>query len=599
MKWMRFWLASLIVLLVMLISPACGFFKGAYVLAQLLPDYQIQSYQTFCQIDETGAIHVAETLDLVFSEDLEQIQFKLLQGNSTSVELDSVKIGDIYADPHTASLIEILPAESTGQSGSRTLSYSLSPAKTGLSLTVSAWNPAQSSRRFIISYTLKGTFLKTPDGLALRQPFFQSLGAQTLIEPILIMKFPASIDLTHAWVQAIGAENFLAARVDDQTIQISSTRLAANRRVEAALVIPDTSIPAAFAAHSETQNSQSLINLYQAELDRLTQQQVRRSLTLVALMILILIAAVIYLLLKLLVDYEGHLQLKQTIPAQFASLWRPALLARISRRHHPGQLLLGTLMDMVYKGHLKLDGHVFTRIEQPDNPFRDLAAYEIFLLQWLFGRVTQEKTLSTAQIRKYALDHCLAVEFSAYYTQFLKLIQDELIHAGLIDPTKKQKCRYLGIGLGTGYMLLTVISGVLTHSFLAGILLIPSGLFFEYGLRSGHLSREGYHQANIARVYRQSLKNFARLYPADQHSVKPLSAALPAAVALGVSRSYLDQIQSMLSGDKERLQDFLLQFSNSLIAADPERQIQAFSHDLEAMDSMLSASLYLALGFHA
>ncbi len=566
--------------------------------AWLFPDYLIEGYKIDCEIDQEGTLQVVETIDLKFSEELDSIQFQLTKGDATAVTLKSVTIGEADSNEQTASMIEVMPAESTDQAGSGTLCYTLSATEEALGLNINSLNNADTARRFVITYAISGALFKMDDGIVLRHPFFGALGSQTITEPILMIRFPDFVQLSDAWLQSISAEVFLTALVDSNTVQMSAIELPANHSFEAAVVAPASLLPSSFAARTEAGNGQSYIKTYQSEQDRLTRERITDRLAWALAIVLAIASLILYIGLVLLLDLEGRLQLRNSLPPQFTTSLRPALLASIFRRHHPGQLLLSTLTDLVLRGHLKLDGHVFSINDQRPGDYRGMAAYEIFLIQWLYERVTQEKTLSTAQIRKYALDSHLAAEFSAYYSQFINLIQDELNQVGLADPIKKQKCRRIGISLGTGYSVVAGLMAIFIRTPAALLIMVSAGLFFYYGLRSRHLSSEGYHQANIARVYRHSLKQYDRLCTPDYRTAKSLAQQLPSAVALGVCPLYLEQVLILTTQRPEVLSEFLSLFSQSMIAADPLSQMKDLSRDLSVMDSMLSASLYLALGFH-
>ncbi len=127
--------------------------------------------------------------------------------------------------------------------------------------------------------------------------------------------------------------------------------------------------------------------------------------------ILLVVGLFVLTFLVLVYEREGLLRqprLLETTRDSFAiPAYSPAVLARLSRYHHPGQILLGTMMDLVVRGKLRLDGHVFTLLAHGVPDYQGMTAYEIFLLQWFFERITRENTLSTAQIRRYALDKVL------------------------------------------------------------------------------------------------------------------------------------------------------------------------------------------------
>lgn len=598
-NWLKFLLAVWVVLFQVILSPVTLPSAEVPVSASFRAAFQIDAYRIDCTVAEDGSLVLQETVDLQFTDDSEAVQFNLQRGEATALTLQAVAISEVTASGEAASQIEVLPASSSGQAGTRTLSYTLSETGAATKVTISSLNAAGSSQRFLVTYRLDGAFERAADAVSLRLKLFQSLGSRPIAKPVLMLHYPAGLAITDLWYRPISPADFLAVPLEAGTVQMSATKLAADEPLEAYLLLPADVLPAQFAARPGPHKDRSfLIQAVEQEI-----RQLNRSAQLVrvlnsAIWLLLLAAALVYFLLQLLLEREGRFQLRQTIPPQVRAAYRPAMLARLIRIHRPGELLLSTLLDLVNRGHLGLDGHVFRCDNQQAPDYRGMAAYEIFLLNWLFQRVTQENTLSTAQIRKYALDPQRASEFSAYYQQFMILIQDELVKTGLHDPRKGRISRLIGFSTSAVYGLLAGFIGWMTWNPLALLLLFPTTLFALYGLKVRHLTGAGYDQADIARVYRKGLIHYRTVCPPDLQTASHLAAQLPCAVALGVGRTYLDQVSQLGNQKPDELASLVGHFTRSSLAADPVLQIQQFGRDLDVMNSMLSASLYLALGFH-
>ncbi|MDD2534529.1 MAG: DUF2207 domain-containing protein [Eubacteriales bacterium] len=584
--------------------------NDAKVSAALFRAYCIDGYRVDLKVLADGSAQVTESIDLFFNNDCDSITFNLALQGATALQFDSVAIANVNSAGEAASQIEVLPAASAQQAGNQTLSYTLNEAalnseNPATRLHVSAYIPAGSASRFIVNYTLRGGFQYVDQSVFIRRSFFQSLGQQVITEPILMISYPDGIAVADVWYQAISKASFLVAQVDAVTVQMSAIELDPNQQMEAVLVLPLANLQMSFAEQSEPSNINRavFIQTIEKEAQKLKRHTQTRAFLISLIWILLLLAGLGYGLLYILFDREGQIQLRQTIKPQLQNVWRPAMLARLFRNHNPGQLLLGTLLDLVQRGKLKLDGHVFRQENgHAASLFQGLTAYEIFLLQWLFERVATTDSVSPAQIRKYALDHRTATEFSAYYEQFITLIQDELLAEKLIDSSKMIHGRRIGVSLASVYAILAAVFGILTLNWLSLILAVPSSLFLYYGLKWRHLTGEGNRQADIGRVFRKTLRHFSAHLTVEQATDlqlgEQLARLLPHAVALGVVRPFLSQTAHLTQQKPDQLQAFLRTFSQSLIATDPAQQLTDFQRDLEAMDSMLSASLYLALGFH-
>lgn len=597
--WLKSLLAGWLVLFLILLSPANLPLTEVPASAAFWAAYQIETYRIDCTVAADGSLLLQETVDLQFRDDSDAVQFNLQRGQATTLSLQAVAIAEVTSTGEAASQIEVLPASTSGQAGSRTLSYTLSESGARDVLTISSLNPPGSTQRFIVTYQLDGAFERATDAVSLRLPLFQSLGPGPIAKPVLMLHYPESLATADLWYRPISSADFLAVPLDSGTVQMSATKLAANESLEAYLLLPAKALSAQFNARpGPAQARTDLINAVEMEIQRINRSVQLVQILTTAVWILLLAAILGFLLLQLLLEREGRFQLRRTIPPQVSAAYRPAMLARLIRIHRPGELLLSTLLDLVYRGHLSLDGHVFSRDDQQSSDYRGMAAYEIFLLHWLFERVTQGNTLSTAQIRKYALDPLRASEFSAYYQQFMILIQDELVSAGLQDPRKGRISRTIGLSTSAAYVLLAGAIGWITGSLSALLLLLPAVAFAFYGLRVRHLTGAGYDQADIARVYRKGLTRYQAICPPALQSASHLAAQVPCAVALGMRGVYLEQISLLGNQKPDLLAGFVGHFTRSSLTPDPVLQIKQFGRDLDIMNSMLSASLYLAHGFH-
>jgi len=573
------------------------------VAASVLSDYRINSYRIDCQIMADGKVEVQEKLDIVYQQDCEDLVFALDAGKARSLNVLSVAISaGSVVDGSPVQLVEVLPAEANTQAKLQSLSYKLSTDETVQRLKIRTVGHAAETRQIVIQYELEGALVQLTDAIKFRRTFFALTQGKTIANPVLLIHYPATGKTGSLWYQAISPVRFVAAEVDQDTIHMSAPQLSASQVMSAAVILPVATFSsgAAVLPQGIVQDTSTSIAEIEAELARMSQRIWVEGFLARLTWILLVVALFVLTFLVLVFEREGLLGKPRPLGPEAnvsaAPAHSPAILARLSRYHHPGQILLGTMMDLVVRGKLRLDGHVFTLLAHGVPDYQGMSAYEIFLLQWFFERITRENTLSTAQIRKYALDRRMAAEFSAYYEQFIHLIQDDMVKAGLVDLQKRHLGKAAGLTLAGGYALAGLLITGMTGALTGLILLIPALLFAGFGMGLKHLTRLGNVEAAKAWTFRQLLKNYARLKKNEPDNPALDSTLLAPALALGVSRVYLRQLAGLYGSKRGLVNQFMAGLTQSL-AGDTEN-LAGFARDLDAMGSMLSASLYLALGIH-
>jgi len=607
----RWAVVFLLLLGVVLMSPASASWLNpwssqgteAEVAASVLSDYRINSYRIDCQLAADGKAVVQEKLDILYQQDCEELVFALDAGKARSLRVVSVAIsaGSIV-DGSPIQLVEVLPAEANTQAKLQSLSYKLSADDSVQRLKIRTVGHASETRQIVIQYELDGALVQLKDAVKFRRMFFTLVQDKAIASPVLLIHYPAAKKAASPWYQAISPAMFVTTEVDQDTIQMSALQLSAGQDMTAAVILPVAGFAsgAALLPQGIVQDKATVIAEVEAEMARMIQQTWVEGFLARLTWILLVVGLFVLTFLVLVYEREGLLgqpRLLETTRGSFAEpAYSPAVLARLSRYHHPGQILLGTMMDLVVRGKLRLDGHVFTLLAHGVPDYQGMSAYEIFLLQWFFERITRENTLSTAQIRRYALDKGTAAEFSAYYEQFIHLIQEDMVKDGLVDIRKKHHGIVIGLTLAGGYALAGLLITGLTGALTGLLLIIPALLFAGFGLGLKHLTRLGNAEAAKAGAFRQLLCTYARWRKHEPDNPALDSSLLAFAIALGVSRPYLRQLAELYGSRRGLVSQFMARLTQSL-TGDSEN-LAGFARDLDAMGSMLSASLYLALGIH-
>lgn len=573
------------------------------VAASVLSDYRVDSYRIDCEISPDGQVVVQEKLDLFYQQESKELAFFLSTGKARSLKLLSVAISaGSPADSTPVQLVEVLPADSKTQANLQSLSYSLNADGLNDRLKIRSVGHANETRQVVIRYQLDGALVQLTDAIKFRRSFFALAGDKTIAKPVLMIHYPQGAQADSVWSRPVSPIAFMTTEVDADTVQMSAPQLLAKQKMEAVLILPVSGFApgAALLPQGTVGNRAAVIAEIEQELARMSQLAWADAFLSRLTWILLTLAVFILTILFLVFEREGllRLPLDRGLPKGPVAIpvHRPAILARLSRHHHPGQILLATLLDLVIRGKLRLDGHVFTLLAHSVPDYQGMSAYEIFLLQWFYERITKENTLAPAQIRKYALDRRTAAEFAAYYEQFILLIQEDMVKEGLLDLPKRHQGKLLGLVMAGFYASASLCIVLVTRSLPGLVLLVPALLFAGFALGLKHLTRQGNLEAAKARHLRQQIRHYASLKKGQPAEPRLDSDLLAPAIALGADKPYLRQLTELYHQDQSLARAFMAQLTQSQI--NDSEHLAGFARDLDAMGSMLSASLYLALGVH-
>lgn len=609
----RICLAAVIVLVILA-------WPGTLVQAARLPDYRIDAYAIDIDLQADGIAVITEQIDFYLLKDQTRFRFAIPYDNASKINLDAVRVSAgqkmnqptpdpepdllrLNTTPAATTLLasqqtflEVVPA--TPGDRNQPLTYEVADDGQSMRIVVNVTADAWSLRTIQLSYRLARTCLSFGDTVEFRRTLFNTPVRLVIGNPHLTIHLPEGAT-DQAWCQPISRTGFSVRSSEGNQIEMQAPSLPAGQTLTAVCLLPAASVPKA-AISPEPIDRAALLAAIQAEVNGQTRQQEMRNVFMQLNWLLLFLSALLLLLIYM--HYgNGSIRLisrhKKTESRIMTD--RPAVLATLLRNHRPGSLLLSTLIDLVRRQELSLDGHVFTDLHPVRPHFLGYAAYEIFLIQWLFGRVTQSATLSTAQIRKYALDRKTAMEFQAYYEQFINLLLEEVELQGLVDPQKSRLGRILSWILAGFFLTAAVLMFIFLRSAQGLTLFAPALVFAGYGFNLRHLTAAGFAHRQVARSLRKNLLSLASQQP-DQPQPEPamMAAALPVAIAMRITTRYLGQIEQFNHQHASQVASFLQVYA-LLPAGEPTiTDLSTFSRDLLAMESMLSASLYLAAGIH-
>ncbi len=662
-------LAWLIILMSLVVLPG----TGLAVQAVGQPDYRINDYQIAARLLTDGTAEMSEDIHLYLLRPVSNLRLEIPRQTARSVTLQAIYISAGDAMTQTGSplvsqtarsssrpsavallvseqqtFLEVTPA--TPGKWNQPLTYVLDEKNDGLQITIHVSPQVKTERIIRIQYRLEGACLSYGDTVLFRRDCFNLLRRQAVGRPQFSLQLPPAADLNQVWSQPVSPVSFSTELTADQQIINQAPALAAGDPASFVYLIPGTILPQAPVSSELKDRTALLADIHNEVSNQAQNRLIARTVGQLTWMMLLL-ALLLLVLIYLYFDREGISRpYRPEGPARAGQ--RPAVMALLMRIRRPGSLLLSTLMDLVRRGELSLDGNVFTELYPGRLDYMSFAAYEIFLLQWLFGRVTQETTLSTAQIRKYALDRQTALEFQAYYEQFIMLLMEELEAQGLIDRAKSRLGRIIGWSLASLYLLSALVVMIYLRSAFGLLLLIPAAVFVLYGLKLRHLTAQGNLFLKQGHTYRRFMLHISQTMPGSFQEMPPdkqtppagtktptggiqvqstdtkipaggvqgsvtveqIADALPYAIAMHKTPQFLGQVEQFfqLQSDPGQTAAFLQIFIGKRLIERPDdsmiwpveqqelpfERLRDFSRDLQTMDSMLSAALYLAAGIH-
>jgi hypothetical protein len=294
-------------------------------------------------------------------------------------------------------------------------------------------------------------------------------------------------------------------------------------------------------------------------------------------------------------DREGAADYRQRYDQEIVNYLPPAIIAALLGPVKPARIILATLLDLVQRKELALDGCVFTQLNPGRTDFTGFSASEVYLLQWMFGQIAHENTLSTGQIRYYARSDETSEHFRAYYRQYRILFDEELRSRDLFDPKKTHRGKFMTLLLASGYLVLTAIFLISLQAPAGWLLLIPVCLLVLYGRQITRLTPNGRELRAHCQALRRYMLQMTRQHPLPDLDF--LAQALPVSIAIGTSQNLFRQIGRTWSqiGPEQLGIDGLASRNKK---RSPTEQLQDLIIDLQVMESMLSASLLLAEGIH-
>lgn len=597
------------------------------------PDYTVENYDITVQLQPDGNAVMTEKLLVNFNENLRQLD--LYVNRLRNSRLGNVSISISEKDPDLEQLV-LPPEESTilyqelqpgdpESSAQSPLTWLQQDQENSVRLRLSLVLAQGSSYQITVKYGLE-QLIRRNDEIAYVQQQINILPDDVPMKNINVRYYlpyqPAGDD---SWLRMIGDNEPQSSIIEVDNWSTVWSKMTSQDFPETIMIMPAENF-LQIEASANLPNREALINEAQERVTRADRRMFWRESVEALVYFLLVLALVFILLIYFIFDREGIASFRARYYLPESIELPPAVISMVMRTGRPAGLIMSTLLDLVKRRELSLEGQVFTWLHADRNDYTGFRAFEIFLLQWLFDKASGgTNTLSAVQLRDYAKARSTAEEFRGYYDQFVELLSEEMIGYGLYDESKSYYGRLIGQALAAAYVVLSVLACVYLVSPIGLVLLIPAVVFFLYALSLRHLTSYGNEQYARGLAFRRYLSQFYELdrnitdirLPDCEDAVK----LLPYAVALNRTKLYMRQLLMMAKDNSAECGSGLLETyqNRTLATADSNKrgeesgsgeqasaaakaaaveQIRLLGRDLVTMESVLAAGFYMSSSFH-
>ena len=555
--------------------------------------FTIDEHAIRVELAADGSALVTETIHYRMLSDIQELEFQLLHDHGDPVQLVSIGVADMTSNTGQQIFVEAKQVE-VSNSQKLPLTYTAKVEPDHLDIHLSTLSKAQSVRTVSLTYKL-GHATEQHDGAALFERRFFSQNFKTNTQHLILdLVLPDQLPVERIWAKTASQSDFVTTQPGTSQLRFQATDLSADQDLTLTCVMPaDFFSTSLIAEHPLTW--EQLIDRARAADNWLNWLRSLRQSAAGLVFMLITLAALLGAGIYWFFDREGAAEYRQRYDREIVEYLPPAVIARLLRQNRPARLILATLLDLVRRKELALDGCVFTQLHQERTDYTGFSASEVYLLQWMFGQIARENTLSTAQIRQYARGEDTAGRFRAYYRQYRVLFDEELRSRDLFDQNRTIRGRIMAVAIAGIYLILAVVFILPLQAPAGWLLLLPSFLLLLYSRQINRLTQNGRELKARCQSLRRYLLQMTRQKPLAGPDF--LARILPVSIALGSSQNLFRQIGRTWSqvGPEQLGISGLADRSKKRSTTE---QLQDFIIDLQVMESMLSASLLLAEGVH-
>lgn len=589
-------LISKIVLVIVLLGLALSAVAGCSADAESR-DFRITRYEQVVLLQSDGGAVVTETVQYKMLARRSDFLFEIKPAPDGSVSLLQV---DIAARSDSANRDKdkfIIVSQGKSSSNGSGAPYYLSDQNNDrLRIQVMALSEAGQDRTIRLTYKLDNAVVLGSDTAYLIRTFFTNHADADIDEAVLNLKMPAAVPDIRLWTLPVSTADFTVSRPsDDQLVFVSQHLPGETNGMVLYSLMPEDDFPGAQISVSQRSWNDLTAEARQADI-RLDAAVWARSATHGLIFALLVVSILLVLLIYWIFDRESAATFR-------LRYWQgqpncpPAILAVLMRKAWPGRMILSTLLDLVRRKELTLNGNIFALTENKPVESSEMAAFEIFLIQWLFNHIADDTVVSTAEIRRFSRDHARSGEMATFYKQFRLLVDEEMERRGLLDDRIIRRGRRVAGVSAAIYFIMTFVSVAYLQDAVGLLLIIPAVGLIYYASILRRLTTVGRDLYAVGQAVRRTILDVnSGKVDADQGFYTRI---LPAAVAMAVSDSLIDRLAHVSQSAEDPFADYNLEIYGIAVSSRPwQDQLRVLKDDLHVMESMLSASLLMSTGLY-
>lgn len=559
------------------------------------PAFTIDRHSIRVELASDGSAIVTETVRYLILSDIQVLDFRVMHDQGEAVQLVRVGVANMLSDDGQPIFVEAKPVDGSSNQN-LPLTYTVAAADDHLAIRLSTLSKAETDRTVSLAYKINGAVEMHDDAAYFEHRFFNQNFRADAHHLALDLVLPEHLPVDRVWAKTVSHADFTMTRAGTESLRFEASDVPADQDILVACVMPtDAFTGTGIRTASPQLTWHQLIDQVHDLDSKLNWLRNLRQQAWGLVFLLLLLSIITGVGIYWFFDREGEAEYRQRYDQTIVDYLPPAIIAALLGPIKPARVILATLLDLVRRKELALDGCVFTQLHPGRTDFTGFSASEVYLLQWMFGQIARENTLSTGQIRQYARGEETADHFRAYYRQYRILFDEELRTRDLFDPKKTRRGKTLSLILACGYLVLAVLFLTSLQAPAGWLLLIPVFLLVLYSHQITRLTANGRELRAHCQALRRYMFQMTRVK--DLPELDFLARALPVSIAIGSSQNFFRQIGRTWSevGPEQLGIDGLASRGKMRSTT---AQLQDLIIDLQVMESMLTASLLLADGVH-
>jgi len=557
-------------------------------------DYSVSRYDIQAVLADDGSAVVTETISLNMLTARRDLTFNIPYAMPGGASLQQVAMASADGSGSQEQFVVVQTLDTA--SNSLSAYYEMQDDGANLRVKLNYMAEAGSRPKIKLTYKLGRAVVVNADNAFLKREFFQSIPALLVGQASLTIQMPAAATDLEIWHLPVSLTNYSDSRPLGNSIIFEGQPAQGEQTMLLYLLMPETM----FSRVTPSQPGQtwdSLTGEARQAAYNLEGSGTARRAAYQLIFILLALSVVLVMIIYWFYDREGAASFRHRYWYSLPADCPPAVMAVLLHKDRPGRLLLATLLDLVRRGELTLQGNVFSLPATDVREYNGFAAFEIFLVQWLFDILAHGTTISTAEIRCYARDTAVSGEMHKYYTQFRRLIDEEIERLGLLDHWRMKRGRLIAGLSSLLYIILTVVLLLWLNSLSCLLLLLPAAFLAVYAFILRRLTPAGRELYAAGRALARTIRCAGR----QKNDVCSafFSEMVPMSAVLAANDSLFANLSDHGRESPDPFRDYPLEnYGLRPSARSWLEQVQSLGNNINSMAAMLSASLLMSAAHH-